>query len=120
MLRLFSMAVTTAALGAAALLAAPASAATITAKVNAKVVKPLVLKRVQRPRPRDGGARVRAAGPAPTCAFRAPVFSTCPAQLTCLGATQVAVYNVSGSNQVPVRVSAPNVTLVNQSDSTKR
>ena len=36
---------------------------------------------------------------------------TCPASLTCSGATQTAIYNVSGSNQMSVRVSAPDVRL---------
>ena len=118
MLRLFGMAVTTAALGAAALFAAPASAATITAKVNAKVVKPLVLTRVQ---DLDLGTVLLSPGSwtgANLRLSRAGVL-TCPAQLTCSGATRVAIYNVSGSKQVTVRVSAPNVTLVNQSDPTK-
>jgi uncharacterized protein involved in outer membrane biogenesis len=44
---------------------------------------------------------------------------TCPAELSCSGPTQVAVYNVSGSNQSTVRISAPDVTLVNQNDTTK-
>jgi len=44
---------------------------------------------------------------------------TCPANVTCSGATTVAIYNVAGSNQQVVRISVPNVTLVNQLDSTK-
>jgi hypothetical protein len=39
--------------------------------------------------------------------------------VTCTGATQVAKYNVSGSNNQTVRISAPNVTLVNQSNPAK-
>ena len=119
MFRLFGMAVTTAALGAAALFAAPASAATITAKVNAKVVKPLVLTRVQ---DLDLGTVLLSPGSWTGANLRLSRAGalTCPAQLTCSGATRVAIYNVSGSKQVTVRVSAPNVTLVNQSDSTKQ
>jgi hypothetical protein len=37
----------------------------------------------------------------------------------CTGATTVAQYNVQGSNQQTVHISAPNVTLVNQSDASK-
>jgi len=39
--------------------------------------------------------------------------------LICSGATVVAQYNVQGSNQQTVRISAPNVTLTNQSDSSQ-
>jgi hypothetical protein len=39
--------------------------------------------------------------------------------VTCSGATQVAKYNVSGTNNQTVTIIAPNITLVNQSDATK-
>ena len=39
--------------------------------------------------------------------------------LICTAATQVAQYNVTGTNQHAVRISAPNVTMINQADSTK-
>ncbi len=109
---------TLAALAAAALLAAPAPAETITAKVNAKVVKPLVLKRVA---DLDMGMALLAPGTwsGATLSLSRGGVLTCPAQLTCSGATQVAQYNVSGSNQSTLRISAPDVTLVNQSDSTQ-
>ncbi len=107
-----------AALAATALIAAPAPAETITARVNAKVVKPLVLKRLQ-----DLDMGMALLGPGTwseaTLTLSRDGVLTCPAQLTCSGATQVALYNVSGSNQQAVRVSAPDVTLVNQSDSTQ-
>jgi hypothetical protein len=47
------------------------------------------------------------------------VLSCTNANLTCSGATMVAQYNVQGSNQQTVRISAPNVTMVNQSDSSQ-
>ena len=47
---------------------------------------------------------------------RAGVFSCASPNLTCTGAVSVAQYQVTGSNNSAVRVSAPNVTLVNQSD----
>lgn len=108
---------TVAALAAAMVVAAPGSAKTINAPVNAKVVKPLVLKHVQNLSlgtvvfdPGSwSGARLRLA-PNGTL--------TCPAELTCTGAARVAIYNVTGSNGT-VRVNAPDVTLVNQSDPTK-
>lgn len=108
----------TAALVAAVLFAAPASGETITARVNAKVVKPLVLTRVQ-----DLDLGTVLLGPGSwsnaTLALSRAGALTCPADLICSGATQVAVYNVTGSNQSTVRISAPDVTLVNQSDSSK-
>jgi spore coat protein U-like protein len=100
---------------AALLLAAPARAAKITAPANAKVVKPLVLNRVQN---LDLGTVLLGSttfSGATVQLSRAGVL-TCPAPLTCSGATQVAIYNVSGSNNTVVRVSAPDVTLVNQSN----
>lgn len=108
----------TAAFAAALIHAAPASAETISAKVNAKVVKPLVLKRVQ---DLDLGTALLGSGSwsGATLSLSRTGALTCPAELACSGATQVAVYNVSGSNQMTIRVSAPDVTLVNQSDSTK-
>ena len=50
---------------------------------------------------------------------QAGVFGCANTNITCSGATQVANYNVQGSNQQTVRISAPNVTMVNQSDSSK-
>lgn len=109
-----------AALLAAVLLAAPmpASAETITARVNAKVLKPLVLKRVQ---DLDLGTVMLDSGDwaGAVLSLSRSGWLICPARLTCTGATQVAVYNVSGSNQSSVQVSAPDVTLVNQSDGTQ-
>jgi spore coat protein U-like protein len=109
-----------AALAAAALLAAPPAAAaeTITAQVSAKVVKPLVLKHVQA---LDMGSVLLGPGTwsGATLRLARDGTLTCAAPLTCFGATQVAEYNVSGSNRITVRISAPDVTLVNQSDATK-
>ena len=109
---------TTAALAAALLLAAPASAKTINAQVNAKVVKPLVLRHLQN---LDLGAVVLDAGTwsGARLAIARNGTLTCPVELTCTGATQVAAYHVSGSKQSTVQVSAPDVTLVNQSDPTQ-
>ena len=47
------------------------------------------------------------------------VLSCANANVTCSGATAVASYNVQGSNQQTVRISALNVTLVSQTDSTQ-
>ena len=50
---------------------------------------------------------------------QAGVLSCANANLVCSGAPIVAQYNVQGSNQQAVNISAPNVTMVNQSDSTQ-
>jgi Domain of unknown function (DUF4402) len=98
--------------------ATPANAATQTAQVNASVVKPLTVSWVQ-----DLNLGTIVLGPGTWSnttvgISRAGAFA-CGANVTCSGASQVAKYTVSGSNNQVVRVSAPNVTMVNQSDSTK-
>lgn len=95
--------------------ASPAPAATVTATANAKVVKPLLLKHIQ---DLDLGNVVLGSGTwsGATLQLSRTGTLTCAAQLSCSGATQVAAYNVSGTNNTTVRISAPNVTLVNQSD----
>ncbi len=99
--------------------AGPGHAATQVAQVNANVVKPLILTWLQ---DLDLGTITLSPGTwsgATVSITRAGVFSCSNANLTCTGATQVAEYNVSGTNKSVVQISAPNVTLVNQSDSTK-
>lgn len=103
---------------AAAMAAAPASAAKINAPAQAKVVKPLVLKSVQ---DLDLGSILLGPG-----AWSGAVVQltrggalTCPAAVVCSGATQVAVYNLSGSNKQTIVINAPDVTMVNQSDTSK-
>ena len=96
-------------------LAAPASAATITATAKAKLVKPLVLQSLQ---DFDLGTLVLGPGTwtgAVVSLSQVGILS-CPAAVTCSGATQVAQYNVAGSNNQTVVISAPDVTMVNQSD----
>lgn len=97
---------------------APAYAATINATAQAKVVKPLVLTSLQN---LDFGSLLIGPGTwsgATVRLTRNGVF-TCPANVTCSGVSQVAKYNVSGSNNQTVTIIAPNITLVNQSDPTK-
>jgi len=98
---------------------APAAAATITAQVQAQVVKPLAITKKQ-----DLNLGTIVLGPgtwsgAIVRLSRAGVL-TCPANVTCSGATTVAIYNVAGSNQQVVRINVPNVTLVNQLDASKK
>lgn len=99
----------------AAAFGTPAGAVTQTASVNANVVKPLTLVAQQNldlgtvtlPNGTWSGATVGIS--------RNGVF-TCSAKVICTGATTPASFNVTGTNRMNVLVSAPNVTLVNQSN----
>jgi len=96
----------------------PAHAATSNVQVNAQVVKPLTVTWLQN---LDLGTIALGTGAfsgAVVGISRAGVF-TCPAALVCTGPTAVAKYNVTGTNGTTVRISAPNVTLVNQADNTQ-
>jgi hypothetical protein len=97
----------------------PVNAASVTASVNASATKPLVLSKVQ---DLDLGSVTLGPGiwnNATITLTQAGVFSCTNANLVCSGTTQVATYNVQGSNQQSVHISAPNVTLVNQNDSSQ-
>ncbi|MEO6226127.1 MAG: DUF4402 domain-containing protein [Sphingomicrobium sp.] len=99
--------------------AAPAFAATQVAQVNANVVKPLTITWIQN---LDLGTIILGPGSwsaATVSISRAGTFACANANVTCSGPPQVAKYNVTGSNNMTVRISAPAVTLVNQGDSTK-
>jgi hypothetical protein len=96
---------------------APAWAATITAAVTANATKPLVLTKLQ-----DLDLGNVTLGPgvwnnATVSLSQAGVLSCANANVVCTGAPIAAQYNVQGSNQQTVNISAPNVTMVNQSDS---
>lgn len=107
-----------AALAAVVLPLAPAAGATITASANASVIKPLTLTSLQN---FDLGTITLAPGTwsnATVSLTRNGTFS-CPANLVCTGAPQVAQFNVAGSKSYTVVISAPDVTLTNQSDSSK-
>lgn len=98
---------------------APAHAATVMASVSANNIKPLVLSKLQ-----DLDLGTVTLGPgvwsnATVSLSQAGVLGCANANVICSGATVVAQYNVQGSNQQTVRISAPNVTLVNQSDSSQ-
>jgi hypothetical protein len=99
--------------------AAPAHAANNVAQVQASVVKPLILTSLQN---LDLGTMTLGPGTwsnATVAISKAGTFSCTNANVICTGATQVASYNVSGTNNRTVLISAPNVTLVNQADPTK-
>jgi hypothetical protein len=96
-----------------------AHAATVTASVTANNVKPLVITKLQ-----DLNLGTVTLGPgtwsnATVALSQAGALTCANANVLCSGATTVAQYNVQGSNQQTVYISAPNVTLVNQSDSSK-
>jgi hypothetical protein len=96
-----------------------ARAATVMAAVTANNVKPLVVTKLQ---DLDLGTVTLAPGTwsnATVSISQAGVLSCANANVVCSGATTVAQYNVQGSNQQTVRISAPNVTMTNQSDSTQ-
>jgi hypothetical protein len=106
-------------LGCALMGAQPACAASQIAQVSATVAKPLILTRVQ-----DLDLGTITLGPgswsgATVGISRGGVFRCTNANVICTGATRPAIYNVSGTNNRAVQISAPNVTLVNQSDATK-
>ncbi len=96
--------------------ASAAHAASQSAKVSASVLKPITVTWVQN---LDLGTVVLTTGTWSNATIgisRAGAFSCTSPRVTCSGAPQVAKYNVTGSNSAPVRISAPNVTLVKQGD----
>lgn len=107
-------------LGAVALaIGGQLNAASLTASVKASPVKPLILTKVQ---DLDFGSVTLGPGVwsnATVSLSQGGSFSCTNANVVCTGATTVARYNVQGSSQQTVYVSAPNVTLVNQNDPTQ-
>jgi hypothetical protein len=102
-----------------ALTASSANAATVTASVTATPTKPLLLTKVQ---DLDLGSVTLAAGVwsnATVSISQAGVLSCANANIVCTGAALPAKYNVQGSNQQTVRISAPNVSMVNRNDSSQ-
>ena len=98
--------------------AAPPSA-TVVVPVRASVTKPLMLTALQ---DLDLGTIALRPGTwsgATVSISQSGVLTCTNPNLICSGATQAASYNVSGTNKMSVQVTAPNVTLTNQADSTK-
>lgn len=98
--------------------AVPAHAVSQTAVVTASVVKPLTLTAVQDLHLGTFTLQPGTWSNAVVGISKAGVF-TCNANVTCSGTTQVAQFTVSGTNNQTVKVTAPNVTLVNQVDSSQ-
>lgn len=93
-----------------------AEAATVTAIVTAQSVKPLIITKVQ---DLDLGSVTLGPGlwsGVTVSISQAGVLSCTDPNITCTGTTQAAQYDVQGSGQQTVQVSAPNVTLTNQSN----
>ena len=103
---------------AEAMRCAPSQAATINAQAKAKVVKPLAIESRQN---LDLGTIILGPGvwSGTTVSLSRTGNLTCTGNVTCSGATQVAQYKLSGSNSETVLINVPDVTLVNQLDSTK-
>jgi hypothetical protein len=102
-----------------AALPAPALAVTQNASIQATVVKPLTLTSLQN---LDLGTITLQLGTwsgATVGISRNGVLSCASPNTICTGATQPAQYKVTGSNKQVVRITAPNLTLVNQADPTK-
>jgi spore coat protein U-like protein len=98
---------------------APAQSATVSASVSATVNKPLVLTKVQ---DLDFGTVTLGPGVwsnAKIAVSQAGGLSCGSANVVCSGVPIVAKYNVQGSKQQAVQISVPNITLVNQNDSTQ-
>ena len=98
--------------------ATAADAATVNAQAKANVVKPLALSSIQ---DLDLGTLILAPGSWSNSIVSISTTGTltCPANVTCSGATQVALYNVAGSNNQTVIINAPDITMVNQGDPTQ-
>lgn len=113
-----------AAVAALTLTATPAFAAPTTpdknATASAKIVKPLTLTWVQ---DLDLGTVLLAGAGTWTGATvgisRAGAFSCSNTNVTCSGATKVAKYKVTGTNNQTVTINAGNVTMTNANDNTK-
>ena len=108
-----------AAVAALALCATPALAVgpNQNATATARVVKPLTLTWV---RDLDLGTIVLSGPGAWSGAIvgisRTGAFSCTNSNVTCSGATQTAQYRVTGTNNMVVNISAPNVIMTNQTD----
>lgn len=103
----------------AAALAAPAHAVTQTAAVKATVVKPLTLVAVQGLNLGTVTLQPGTWSGAAVGISQAGVLSCANTHTICSGAVQAAQFKVTGSNKQVVKITAPNVTMTNQSDPSK-
>lgn len=99
--------------------AVPALGASQVVTISASVAKPLTLSWLQS---LDLGTIALGPGTwsgATVALSRSGALSCANVNLTCSGATTTARYNTTGSNNLVVRISAPNVILTNQTNPTK-
>lgn len=112
--KLFRLTTLAASAATLALTAAPAQAATPTqnATATARILRPLTISWVQ-----DFNlGTIVLSGAAPfsaTVGLSQAGALSCPAAVTCSGTTSVARYNVAGTNNQNVTITAPNVVLSN-------
>jgi hypothetical protein len=99
----------------AAAFAAPANAASQTASVKATVVKPLTLTKTQDLNLGTVTLKTGTWAGATVTVSRTGVRTCANPNTICSGTVLPAQFNVAGSNNNSVKVTAPNVTLVNQS-----
>lgn len=96
----------------------PAFGATVNAQAQANIVKPLAISSIQ-----DLNLGTVLLGPGAwtgaSISLSKTGVLTCAAAVTCSGTTQVAQYNVQGSNKQTVTIHAPSVTMTNQSNPSK-
>jgi len=103
----------------AAAFAARANAASQNASVKATVVKPLTLTKTQNLSLGTVTLKPGNWSGATVGISRTGVLSCANGNTICTGAAVPAQFNVTGSNSQTVKVTVPNVTLVNQTDATK-
>lgn len=93
-----------------------AQAASVNATVKAGLVKPLALTAKQ---DFDFGQIVLPlSGAAVTISVSQAGVRTCPAPASCNGLAKQAIFNVQGSNQQVVKISAPSINLTNAAGNT--
>ena len=100
----------------ALLQSAPAEAGTANAVVKAGLIKPLALTAKQ-----DfdfGQIILPLSGSAVTISVSQAGVRTCPAPASCNGLAKQAIFNVQGSNQQIVKISAPSINLTNAAGNT--
>lgn len=100
-------------------LAVPAQAVTQTASVKATVVKPLTLVSVQNLNLGTVTLQPGTWSGATVGISQAGVLSCASTHTICSGAVRPAQFKVTGSNKQVVKITAPNVTMTNQSDPSK-
>ena len=100
---------------AASFISGEALAATQVLQVNASPTKPLTLARLQDLELGTITLKPGIWSAATVSISKAGQFSCATANVVCTGATRTAQYNVQGTNKMVVQITAPNVTLINQS-----